>query len=388
MREEELGTTEILVFWMEPTAVDVPPGPVQLESRSFAPDSLFPVPATLGQVERRTVSYVFADANLNRATCVFTVSVTAVDTTPPVISGCPGVQQGTVEVGTNEQASIVWTEPTATDLSGTSTLNQRTHPPGSQFPSGVTSVTYSFTDSSNNEATCQFTVVVTTVDTRPPVPIGCPTIVPATVELGVTGTVVSWDVPTATDLSELPVTIVPSRQPNSFFVVGSTEVTYTFTDQAGNMAECLLELLYQKPQVLRSTKIKNKIPHKLPSLTLSLSKLPLEKVDTIPPQVFGCPNTVPEVIELGISRVSVSWPPPFATDDSEPPPVTVGSTAAPGDLFPPGPTTVLYTFTDSSGNANTCEFTVLVTTGHIQWRSQGYWSRGARMVCRGAFDTI
>lgn len=77
MREVELGITEISVIWNEPTAVDVPPGPVELESRSFAPGSLFPAPTTLGQVERSTVSYVFADANLNRATCVFTVSVTA-----------------------------------------------------------------------------------------------------------------------------------------------------------------------------------------------------------------------------------------------------------------------------------------------------------------------
>lgn len=84
------------------------------------------------------------------------------DTTSPVISGCPGVQQGTVEVGTNEQASIVWTEPTATDLSRTSTLILRTHPPGSLFASGTTSVTYTFADSSTNEATCQFNVVVTT----------------------------------------------------------------------------------------------------------------------------------------------------------------------------------------------------------------------------------
>lgn len=88
------------------------------------------------------------------------------------------------------------------------------------------------------------------VDTRPPVPIGCPTIVPATVELGVTGTVVSWDVPTATDLSGLPVTIEPSRQPNSFFLVGTTDVTYTFTDQAGNMAECLFRVIVSESKYM------------------------------------------------------------------------------------------------------------------------------------------
>lgn len=88
------------------------------------------------------------------------------------------------------------------------------------------------------------------VDTRPPVPIGCPTIVPATVELGVTGTVVSWDVPTATDLSGLPVTIEPSRQPNSFFLVGTTDVTYTFTDQAGNMDECSFRVIVSESKYM------------------------------------------------------------------------------------------------------------------------------------------
>lgn len=86
-------------------------------------------------------------------------------------------------------------------------------------------------------------------------------------------------------------------------------------------------------------------------------------VDTTPPQVIGCPDRVIETIELGTQSVPVFWQLPTAFDLSEPPPVSVDSTFSPGDQFPPDETTVLYTFTDSSGNQATCDFIVQVNIG-------------------------
>ena len=78
------------------------------------------------------------------------------DTTRPEIHGCPNNIHATIELGTAEK-SIRWTEPTATDLFGTPTRT-RSHQPGEEFPVGVTSVRYTFTDESNNIATCEFSV--------------------------------------------------------------------------------------------------------------------------------------------------------------------------------------------------------------------------------------
>ncbi len=83
------------------------------------------------------------------------------DITPPVVTGCPPGVTVTVNVG--ETGGIArWTEPTATDNSGASPARDRSHPPGSIFSVGTTRVTYTFTDASQNSATCSFNVVVST----------------------------------------------------------------------------------------------------------------------------------------------------------------------------------------------------------------------------------
>ena len=83
-----------------------------------------------------------------------------VDTTPPEFEGCPNNIQTTTELGTLTK-SITWTEPTATDLSGTPTRT-RSHQPGDEFSPGVTSVLYTFTDESNNTASCTFSITLET----------------------------------------------------------------------------------------------------------------------------------------------------------------------------------------------------------------------------------
>ncbi len=83
-----------------------------------------------------------------------------VDTTPPVISGCP---QDIVQVVPVGFAQVTWTEPTATDNSGTATLEFETYPNPSIFiGAGMTlNVEYRFVDPSGNTASCQFTISTT-----------------------------------------------------------------------------------------------------------------------------------------------------------------------------------------------------------------------------------
>ncbi len=57
-----------------------------------------------------------------------------------------------------------------------------------------------------------------------------------TVPSGSPGRTVNFEEPTATDNSGIVTLVSRTRQPNSFFPVGSTPVTYTFSDPAGNTA--------------------------------------------------------------------------------------------------------------------------------------------------------
>ena len=56
-------------------------------------------------------------------------------------------------------AIVSWTQPTATDNSGSQTLTS-THSPGSSFAIGVTHVDYICVDSSGNKVVESFTVTV------------------------------------------------------------------------------------------------------------------------------------------------------------------------------------------------------------------------------------
>jgi hypothetical protein len=113
--------------WTAPTATDN--CGVTSNSNNYSPGATFPSGTT-------TVNYVFGDAAGNSSTCSFTVTV--IDNTNPVISGCPGnitVYTGVGRTTCNQTAT--WTAPTATDNCGV-TSNSNNYSPGATFPSGTT----------------------------------------------------------------------------------------------------------------------------------------------------------------------------------------------------------------------------------------------------------
>ena len=79
---------------------------------------------------------------------------------------------------------------------------------------------------------------VTTADTTPPVVIECPDTVTYTIPPGATTRVVTWLEPISTDNSGVRPTVGQSHRPGDTFRLGTTEVMYTFSDQAGNTASC------------------------------------------------------------------------------------------------------------------------------------------------------
>ena len=89
------------------------------------------------------------------------------DGTPPIITTGPNGNPnptGAVVTATAECTTtgtiVTYTDPTATDNSGTAIISSRTHNSGQFFPFGITPVTYTFVDSSGNSVPYTFDVVV------------------------------------------------------------------------------------------------------------------------------------------------------------------------------------------------------------------------------------
>ncbi|XP_072021134.1 hyalin-like [Amphiura filiformis] len=304
----ELGSSGISVSWKEPTAFD---HNTVVRSRSHAPGTQFPIGST-------TVAYIFTDSFGNPALCHFIVTVEVEDTVSPNVTACPKDVETTTELGTTG-VSVTWNEPTATDLSG-SPFRIRSHTPGTEFHSGVTSVNYLFMDTSNNTANCTFSIIVDTVDSTPPTISQCPD---SFVSVG--GRHVTWNEPIAFDLSG---EINQSRShPPGMFLMTTTNVAYMFTDSSNNSANC---------------------------------RFTIDVVEDIePPSIEGCPSDIYVVHELGDSSPSVSWTKPSVLDNYERV-VFIDSTHTPGQTFLDGSTQVIYTFADDSYNMAFCKFSVHV----------------------------
>ncbi|XP_071814131.1 uncharacterized protein [Apostichopus japonicus] len=402
----ELGAADPTIFWVEPRAMDL--SETRIVSQSSSPGQTFPVGSTV-------VTYIFADTSDNNAICSFMVTVITMDTTPPTISNCPATQSISVELGLTE-GNVIWVEPSATDLSGTADLSVRSHAPGSEFPLGQTTVMYIFVDASMNANICQFIVIVNTMDTMSPIISDCPGIITQEIELGLTGTTIFWTEPTATDLSGVAIVTMRSNAPNDFFTTGLTTVSYTFSDNAGNTAVCTFMIFITTIDTIPPTisgcpaDISETIELGLPGRVISWieptasdtsgtamlssrSDAPgtffavdvLHRTitytfvdasgntancefmlwfiieDTVPPTISGCPNDMSAVIELGTQTAVVGWTEPTATDISGTVVLTSRSNG-PGESFSIGMTTVVYLFSDETGNVASCSFLVTVTT--------------------------
>ena len=115
---------------------------------------------------------------------------------------------------------------------------------GSVFPIGTTTVTCTATDSGGNGATATFTVEVR--DSHPPV-----LAVPADIQVeasGPSGAAVTFDV-TATDVVDPSLVVSCSPSSGSTFSIGTTTVTCTATDSAGNTVTASFEVTVTEPPV-------------------------------------------------------------------------------------------------------------------------------------------
>ncbi|MEL6637886.1 MAG: HYR domain-containing protein, partial [Bacteroidota bacterium] len=269
------------------------------------------------------------------------------------------------------------------------------------FPLGSTTVTYSAVDAAGNTAECSF--VVTVVDRSAPV-IDCPDDLTVSADAGQCAAVVDWDLPNTTDCGTVTLTV--SQAPMSTFAVGTTTVTYTATDAAGNSSNCSFDVTVEDNENpifancppsdvnIGATNNCEAIVTWTPvTATDNCVLLPLvsthEPGDTFPvgettvrivaldvngnttecefvvnvpdnsaPVFSDCPDDVTLSVDAGTCEAVHSWTPPTVTDDCSN--IIPVASNDPGDAFPLGQTVVTYTATDAAGNSNVCSFSVTV----------------------------
>jgi hypothetical protein len=198
------------------------------------------------------------------------------------------------------------------------------------FPIGTTTVTWTVTDVNGNTNTA--TQTVTVKDTQKPV-VTCP----GTITVDATGTVSGIDgayvnyTATATDNCGTPV-VTYSIAPGTYFAIGTTNVTVTATDAAGNQSTCTITVIVKcVPPVITSK--------------------PVSQVLNTTAGRCDAPATY-SVTASGIPASSLSYAFTGATTGS-------GTGTGTGSLFNKGVTTVTVTASNQCGS-DSYSFTVTV----------------------------
>jgi gliding motility-associated-like protein len=304
------ATCDAVVSWTPPTVTDnCDPSPVMTSTGN---------PGVTFNLGVHTITYEATDAAGNKETCSFTVTV--VDTTRPVFANCPA-DVNVFTRTTSCDAVVNWAPPTVTDNCDAAPVITSTHNPGATFALGAHVITYEATDAGGNKETCSFTITV--VDDADPVFTVCPANIVVTADPTSCYATPSWTVPVASDNCTATPTVTGNFNPGDQFPVGTTTtVTYTAQDAAGNSATC--------------------------SFTVTVN-------DNTAPVITGCPAGIRVTTDAACQAIA-TWIPPVAADNC---PVMLTSTHNPGDAFPTGTTTVIYTATDGAGNVTTCSFDVI-----------------------------
>jgi hypothetical protein len=264
-----------------------------------------PVPGSvlLGET---VLTYSATDAAGNTGTCK--TPVTVEDTQAPSIS-CPAPS---VAECTGERGAVV--QPG--DASGLDTCGPVavSSVPAGRFPLGTTSISFTATDIVGLTATCSSSVTVR--DTTPPA-LACPE--PVVAEC--TGEHQASVNPGTATAQEVCSSATVQGPGAGSFPLGTTEVTFRATDEAGNAAVCTSSVTVR---------------------------------DTTPPSL-ACP--APVVAECsGQGGAQVDPAPAQAADGC----TTAAVNDPPSALYPLGTSQVAYTAQDEAGNAATCTSAITV----------------------------
>lgn len=249
-----------------------------------------------------------------------TATYTIEDTTPPAI---PDLVAVTAAAKNAAGATVSYTVPDATDAVDGPVGLTCNPASGAQFALGKTTVTCTATDVAQNTRSKSFDVSVTD-QSGPVVTVPDNRTVAATSTSG--ATVGFADDVSASDDVDGAITPTCTPQSGTTFGFGSTTVTCSATDKAGNISS--------------------------KSFTVTVQ-------DKTAP-VVATPTPAP-VEATGPDGAKVTWSGVSATDDTDGDvSSTLGCDPASGGIFPLGPTTVVCTAHDTHGNQGSGSFVVTV----------------------------
>ncbi|MGJ3234387.1 HYR domain-containing protein [Marivirga sp.] len=297
--------------WSLPAISDNCNGEISLES-DFQSGDIFPLGST-------TVTYTATDETGNSSNCSFEVIVS--DQTPPNII----TQLNDLVVAADEdacQTAVSWNTITAEDNCSEEVQITSSFNSGDIFQIGESTVEVTARDNSGNETTTSFKVTVE--DNTAPTVVSCPNDITVSAK-GNCESLANWEIPEFTDNCDIDLSITSSHNPREIFPLGTTLVTYTATDDAGNEKSCSFNVIVEDD--------------KMPDFTTCVSDIKLTAND----QCSAIAEwTTPEVVDNCDANI------------------TLESDFQSGDSFSFGTTTVTYSATDDAGNTNTCSFNVIV----------------------------
>ncbi|MGB1070301.1 MAG: HYR domain-containing protein [Planctomycetota bacterium] len=385
----EAGTCQAVVTWDEPSAADNC-GIADLTSDHSATDS-FPVGTT-------TVTYTATDVNGNQTTHSFNVTVS--DDDLPAIHGLPGP----VFVNSNPgfcTAAVSWPEPTFSDNCDAVTVEVN-HQSGSAFSVGVTLVTYTVTDAAGNTADASFELTV--LDNELPTITNVPADVVLNNDEDLCGAAYVWEEPALSDNCGAPA-LTSSLQSGHVFPVGTTFVSLSVDDGNSNLVEtgftvtvvdntaplisrmpadivieadqggCDTLVEWEEPEAADNCGVSTLVANNVPGIyavgttevvytaqdihgNITLESFTVTVLDSQAPELTGLPVDLSTDNLLGLCGANLAWPAPSAADNCGV--ASIESTHSPGDEFPVGTTTVIYTVTDINGNETNESFLVTI----------------------------
>ncbi len=275
-----------------------------------------------------SVTLTVIDVNGNECTCVALVTVSS--NVPPT-AVC---QNQDIYLDANGNATI-----SANDIDNGSTANcglsttlalSKTDFNCTNL--GPNTVTLTVTDSLGNSSTC--TAIVNVFDTIPP-QVTCPADIIVDATFGCSEYIV-LPMPTVIEACG-GIAMVVMTNPNitinltntgnyaGYFPVGTTEVIYKVDDGLGNWAMCTFNVTVN---------------------------------DITPPTIDNLPSNLTVSNDPSLCEAVVNWTAPTANDNC--PGATLTATHNPGDVFPVGTTTIIYTAVDAVGNTTVDSFKITV----------------------------
>ncbi len=232
-------------------------------------------------------------------------------------------------------ATLVLADNCVEPLSVTNDYNAGGADASGTYPLGSTTVTFSIVDAWGNTSTCSATVTVE--DNEAPT-IECPAGATASADAGLCETAIELDLATAADNCSVTITNdynAGGADASGVYPVGTTTVTFTATDGAGNTTTCSIDVTVTDDEA--------PVCNAPESLTLNASD---DGFDCGAYTGLGFAATPTD--NCGIA--SVAHDSPFAD--------APGADAS--GIYPVGTTTVTFVVTDVNGNTSSCTATVTV----------------------------